>query len=161
MHKKPMLGIIVLLIGTIVPMNCNQIGSTNVFPQDLKIEGIAGGMHPWEENYTLLITAGGGGKYTKYIPGEVGAPPLEESEFKIGTPELRSIWNAIEQYNFFALEPDYIDENVTGGVFATLNIRAKGMTHRVNVQNVALPRFEAIIQVINEVTPPGNDLIYR
>jgi hypothetical protein len=142
-------------------MRLDPMRSSKAVPEDLRIEGTAGGMHPWEENHSLLITADGHGKYTRYISGRVGVPPIEESEFTLTATDLTGIWNAIKEHNFLSLEPEYVDEKVTGGSFATLTITAEGITHRVDVQNVALPPFEALLRTINAATPPGKDLIYR
>ena len=130
-------------------------------PPDLEIQALAGGVHPWQENYTIRITADGQGLYTRFIPGDVGEPPLERSDFTLTKEEVAAIWEAVEQNGFYLLAEDHRDTTVRGGSFASLTVTANGVTHRVRVQNVSLMRFESVIAALNEVTPPGNDVIYR
>lgn len=135
--------------------------STMPIPADLTIEGVAGGVHPWQENYTLRITADGTGRFTRFTPGEVGAPPLEENDFTLAREELAELWRVIEHQGFMSLAEDHRDDSIRGGSFASLTVTAHGRTRRVRVQNVSLPRFEAVIAALNRVSPTGNDLIYR
>jgi hypothetical protein len=143
-------------------MNCQQQANRSPapWPADLRVvEGLAGGVEPWSENHYLLITADRHAKYERALPNKIGAPPLMENDFILKTSDLMTIWQAIAANDFFALEPEYKDESIAGGWFASLTITASGKTHRVTVQNFNLPRFRNIIRELNNLTPAGNDLI--
>lgn len=55
------------------------------FPSDLEIKGVAGGLEPGVVNRSLHLTADGKGKYTEFVPGEVGRPPKAEQTFEVDT----------------------------------------------------------------------------
>lgn len=42
-----------------------------------------------------------------------------------------------------------------------LTVTAQDNTHRVTVENVSLPRFEAVLRVVNAATPSEADLVYE
>jgi len=142
-------------------MNCQQQANRGAssFPADLRIEGLAGGLHPWEENRYVLITADGQCKFERSIPGKIGAPPVEEIEFTLQRTDLAELSKAIDENDFFSLAPEYKNENVTGGWFASLTITAAGKTQQVTVENFDLLRFANIIRKLNKFTPTDKDLI--
>ncbi|MGH7495615.1 MAG: hypothetical protein ACREOO_24915 [bacterium] len=144
-----------------VSMNCQQQADRGAasFPADFRIEALAGGLHPWEENRYVLITAEGHGKFERSIPGKIGAPPVEEIAFTLQRTDLVELWKAIVENDFFSLAPEYKNENVTGGWFASLTITAAGKTQQVTVENFDLPGFAHIIRKLNNFTPTDKDLI--
>ncbi len=130
------------------------------FPKDLKIEGSSGSLLPGGENYALEISANGEARYTRYRPDEFG-PPLEQATFTVNEADLEALWTAIQQVDFFALEPRYAAGDVVDGSFAGLIITADGRTHQVEVENASVPRFEDLLKAVNRITPSGMDLRYQ
>ncbi|MGD8780558.1 MAG: T9SS type A sorting domain-containing protein [Ignavibacteria bacterium] len=135
-------------------------GQNNI-PEDFDILAVAGGTSPWTENAVLHITANGQSEYVRFIPGDVGEPPLEEKDFTLSASELDQIWQSIQNNDFFNLATDYSDSLVTGTTFARLTVRANGITHEVRTQNVTLSEFDNIILTINNVTPSTYNLVYE
>lgn len=130
------------------------------FPSDLKVEGSSGSLVPGRENYALEINASGEGRFTRYRPDDFG-PPLEQEDFHLSTADLEALWSAIQESEFFSLEPEYTARDVADGAFAELTVTANGRTHRVEARNADVPRFEDLLEVVNRITPPGLDLRYR
>jgi thioredoxin-related protein len=153
MNRKLIFTVILLIICFVIIKT-----SKKTIPQDLEITGTTGSVIPYGKNYTLIIDSSGYCTYAAYIPADLKAKP-EKYKFNLKESEVKHIWNTIEQNNFFALKPKYIDENVDDGAYTMLTVKARGITHSVYVQNTVIPCFEAIIQIINKVTPSNKDLI--
>lgn len=154
--------VFLFLLATILPMlaSCQQPKNRHAkgVPADFRLEALAGGLHPWEENQFVAITADGKGHFARTIPGKTGAPPEQEQDFAVSAPQLETLWSLIDSSGFFNLEAEYKDDAVTGGWFASLTVTAAGKTHRVTVQNVAQPHIIAILREINKLTPDNMDL---
>jgi hypothetical protein len=152
---------ILILSGiTIMFCTCFIQTSKNQYPSDLKIIGSIGGVHPWEQSHLLRLTADGHGYYKKHITEDIGKPPLEEKTFQITPTQIQVIWDAVMKNDFFHLQSEYKNENITGGFFASLMITGNNQTHKVSIWNRIVPPFTAILQTLNSVTPPETDLPY-
>ncbi len=127
------------------------------YPNDLQVVGSSGSLLPGQENRTLEIRSNGKGRFTRYLPDDFG-PPLAQATFKLSDIQLEALWTAIQQVDFFSLEPRYADSEVDDGAFARLTITARGRTHQVEIQNIRVPGFEDLLRAINRITPPGMDL---
>jgi hypothetical protein len=132
----------------------------NTFPNDLTLEGSSGSLLPGRENYALEIRANGEARYTRYLPDEFG-PPLEQATFTVSKTDLEALWAAIQEYDYFSLEPSYAAGDVADGSFAGLIITADGRTHQVEVENASVPHFEELLKAVNRITPSGMDLRYE
>jgi len=130
-------------------------------PPDLEIIGNAGGLAPWDENQYLQISADGQAVYERSIPGDIGAPPLEERTFTLSAAEVERLWQVISSNDFFNLPSQFADSSLNDPTFARLIIRANGVTHEVSVQNISIIQFDNIILALNEATPPEADLVYE
>lgn len=128
-------------------------------PDDLAVLGSSGSLLPGRENVALEIGPDGKGRFTRYLPDDFG-PPLDEIEFTLSPADLEAIWTAIRESDFFSLDEKYAPEDVRDGSFAALTITANGRTHRVDVENTTVPRFERLLEAINRITPSGVDLSY-
>lgn len=145
-----------LFVGCYAKQNAMQ----KHYPNDLQVVGTAGSLLPGRENHTLEIRSDGNGRFTRYFPDDLG-PPLEQATFKISDAQLEALWIAIQQYDFFSLEPRYADSDIDDGAFASLTITARGRTHQVEVENASMPRFEDLLKAINQITPSGMALRYE
>ena len=152
----------ILVLSGITIMFCSSFikNSKNKYPSDLKIIGSIGGVHPWQQSHFLRITADGQGYYKKYIVQEIGKPPLEENTFQITPTQIQDLWDAVMKNDFFHLQSEYKNKNITGGFFASLMITGGNQTHKVIIWNSVVPSFKAIVQALNSVTPPETDLPY-
>lgn len=152
----------ILILGGITIMFCISFTKTskNQYPSDLKIISSIGGVHPWEQIHFLRLAADGHGYYKKYIAREIGKPPLKEKSFQITSSQIQNVWDAIMKNDFFLLQSEYKNENITGGFFASLMITGGNQTHKVSIWNRVVPSFTAIVQTLNSVTPPEADLPY-
>ena len=108
---------------------------------------------------SLEIYANGEGRYARYLPSEPG-PLLEESTFTVSDAQLEALWMAIQFHDFFSLEPSYTARHINDGSMAILSVTAQGFTHHVEMENSSVPRFESLLEAINQITPEGKDLPY-
>jgi hypothetical protein len=154
--------LVLALMAPAAPEGCRPQRSSVAmsYPPDLLIHGLAGGVHPWEENYSLRVTAQGRGHYTRFVADQIGAPPLAEVEFAVTVEQLSGLWAEVEEIRFFDLDEKYRDETAQGGVFASITVTGNGATHRVEVQNASVPEIEQLIDRLNRISPPGHDLVY-
>lgn len=129
-------------------------------PPDFEVLATAGSLVPDEENRTVRISSDGTGIYERYIPSAVGEPPLEEQSFSLDAAELDELWQAVQDNDFFNLNPEYSNPEIGDRTYARLVIRANGTTHEVTTQNIAVPPFDDIVAEIQALTPPGVELIY-
>ena len=125
------------------------------YPPDLKIEAWEGGRMPGSQSEYIVITADGRGKYSK-SPGHPG-PLLEKLEFKVTTKQLETLWQVIQEEDFFHLDPEYMDKNVFDGSYTVMWITANGKTYTVHLTNTYEKHFEAVLQAINTITPGDRD----
>ena len=160
--KIPWLSILVGIMAGSLFVGCHagQNVMQKPYPNDLKVEGSSGSLLPGEENYVLEIDSTGKGWFARYLP-EAPGPPLEEATFTVSDAQLEALWTAIQQYDFFSLEPRYAGSDIDDGAFASLTITARGRTHQVEVENASVPRFEDLLKAINRITPSGMDLRYK
>lgn len=156
------LRILVCILAGSLCVGCHAKQNTmqNHYPDDLKVEGSSGGLLPGTENHALEIHSDGNGRFTRYLPDSLD-PPLEQATFTVSDTQLEALWAAIQQYDFFSLEPRYADSDIVDGAFASLTITARGRTHQVEVENISVPRFEDLLNAINRITPSGMDLRYE
>jgi len=145
-----------LFVGCHTKQNMMQ----NHYPKDLQVVGSAGSLLPGQENRTLEIRSNGNGRFTRYLPDDLG-PPLAQTTFKMSDTQLEAPWTAIQQVDFFSLEPRYASTDIFDGAFASLTITARGRTHQVEVENISVPRFQDLLKAINRMTPAGMDLRYK
>lgn len=130
------------------------------YPDDLNIIGSSGSLLPGANNYSLEIHSSGKCRFIRYRPSEIG-PPLEDTTFTIGVEQLDLLWKTILQYNFFSLKSRYATGEIVDGAFASLTITAGGRTHQVEVENISVPDFEGLLNVVNKIMPPAKRLIYK
>lgn len=154
LFKSGLLYIPLLLIGLLM-MHCHSSSETTTrsYPSDLKIVGTSGGTNPWSENRSVSINNDGQGTFTRFKPGDIGAPPIEEQSFKLSPQALEQCWKTIESSDFFSLDTRYSREDVTGGSFVSLSVTAHQRTHSVTAQNIEVASLLSVIQAINEVIP--------
>lgn len=122
-------------------------------PEDLRVRVSGGGLHPWEENLTVQVSASGAGRCTRYVSGDVGQPPLTEREFTVSPANLRHLWDAIETSSFFDLGEEFVKEDVNGGTFLTVGVQANGSSHEVTTQNVRVAALSEIVEALDSITP--------
>lgn len=147
---RPSLAVLLLIYSA----NCSvAVQEANVVPENLRVRASGGGLHPWEENLTVQVSASGEGRCSRYVSGDVGQPPSAEQEFSIPPEGLAPLWQVIEAQSFFDLEEEFIAEDVTGGTFLTVGVVADGMSHQVTAQNVAVPALDAIVEALDSITP--------
>lgn len=129
-------------------------------PADLKIVATAGGVNSFAENRTVVINPDGTALYSRYIPGRVGEAPLEEASFTLSPTDMATLWQSIQDQGFFSMDASFSEPEINGRTFARLLITANGVTHDVRTDNLAVQAFDAIMQVLNGLTPDGQDLEY-
>ena len=156
MLKKYFKGFIVCLT---VLVSISGLYSQNP-PDSLKIIGSAGGMLPWSETVTIQITADGTGKYTLSDHSNQSQPIKEEHLFSLTQDDINRIWQAVQDNDFFNLYDRWVTDLIKDRTYAFLSVSTGSTVHSVYSQNMAVPRLDSILTVINEVTPDDLDLIY-
>ncbi|HEX9731589.1 MAG TPA: hypothetical protein VGG06_06325 [Thermoanaerobaculia bacterium] len=129
-------------------------------PPDFELSAMAGGVSPWTETVALTVAADGTGTYTRYIPGDVGTPPIEEGVFALTSQQLEELWQTIQLEGFFSLDPEHVNPDIQDRTFAELTVHANGASHVVTTQNAALLGFDDILTLLNGFTPGSANLEY-
>lgn len=150
------LGMICVLTGC---QSASTVQSQSI-PSDLTLLAISGGLEPWSENRSIRIVSDGSAIYTRFFPGDIGADPIESSEFTLAREAMEELWLEIQQADFFSLEELYTDDNILGGSFLILEVSARGESHGVRVENLPHPVMEHLLEVINRLIPEGTELQY-
>ncbi len=119
----------------------------------------------------IRINAGGAGRYERYetggvirgdANGRVTYEPdqvLAVGEFTLAEDELRQLWKAIKENNFFALTGDY--RMAMGHSYAFIRVEADGRRHQVFNIGMEVPEIRAIVEATEAVLPEDVDLAYR
>lgn len=155
-------GVVAGVLCSVLLLACRTSGQSipSSLPDDLRVEAMAGGVAPWSINRSLHIDPDGVALFTSARPGDIGAAPIEQRQFRVSASDIDTLWSAILRTDFFSLNPDYADEDVQGGSVAALTVTAHGRTHHVRIQNVSLAAVENILSVLNAVTPDDLKLVY-
>ena len=153
----------VLLVASLAMLGCRGESEPHVAttPDDLKIEALTGSLVPGDENQSLSIGSDGAATFSRFVPSDIGAPPLEERSFTVDAQRLAGLWTLIQQHGFFELEPLYSRADVADGGLASITVTANGVSHTVQCENVPLPPIEAVLAELNRLAPDGASLIYK
>jgi hypothetical protein len=129
-------------------------------PGNLEIIATSGGLEPGSDASVVHIQSDGSGTYTRYLPDDPLADPIENQTFTLTAQKLLDLYNAIQNNNFFSLDEEYIDSTITDRTYANLQVIADANNHSVWTQNIAVPGFDNIMTAINAATSPEYDLEY-
>jgi hypothetical protein len=129
-------------------------------PADFELVATAGSLAPEDSNVVIRITADGHGVYEVFRAGDPFAGPLDSLAFTLTEPELYYLWSRIDADGFFTLSDTYSNDAILDRSFAQLLVRANGTSAVVTTRNISVPAFDAIVDVLNEVTPGSLDLRY-
>lgn len=136
-------------------------GTLPIYPVDLKIEAIAGGVAPWTSLSMIQIDCQGYTVYSELNPEDRSTCTwVKVSDFYLTVEQMNTIWDAIEVNDFFNLEENY-STSVSDGSFAVMEITANGIMHTVTTENIEIDAFDSIIITINSVTPDDSELLYN
>lgn len=123
------------------------------------------------QHVNIQINARGEGRYERYDSGGVirgdangrvtyGADQvLAVGEFTLAEDELRQLWAALKENNFFELTGDY--RMAMGHSYAFIRVEADGRRHQVFNIGMEVPEIKAIVEATETVLPEGVDLAYR
>jgi hypothetical protein len=129
-------------------------------PGNLEIIATSGGLVPDSEASVVHIQSDGSGSYTRYLPDDPVADPLENQTFTLTSQQLLDIYNAIQNNNFYSLDNGYTDTTITDRTYANLHVIADANNHSVWTQNIAVTEFDNIMTAINAATAPEYNLEY-
>jgi len=132
------------------------------YPEDLSLLAYSGGFDTWSPIYLLYLDATENVYYSicDYENRETGNFELI-SQFSFNEEEIMSLWETVTEGDFFNLDQEYGRNSVIGGSYANLTITGNGMTHSVQTVNIDVDAFDAIIKMLNSLSPNDNDLIYN
>ena len=150
-----------VVLGALVGCRAREDAIPPRVPADLKIEAITGSLVPGEEDRMVEIGSNGSARFVRSSPSQPGSAPVAEERFTVSPDQLAQLWTAVQASDFFMLPAQHGRDDVSDGGFATLAVTADGRTHSVELRNTSVPAVENLIRVINDVTPPGKDLIYK
>jgi len=83
---------------------------------------------------------------------------LKSGKLKLSAAELKGLWEAIEQNNFFDLTEDY--RMAMGLSYAFLMVKANGQQHIVDNIGMEVPEVKAIVEATDAIMPEGIHLDY-
>ncbi len=129
-------------------------------PANLEIIATSGGLVPGSEASVVHIQSDGSGTYTRYLPDDPLADPLDYQTFTLTSQQLLDIYNAVLNNSFFSLNDEYTDTTITDRTYANLQVIADANNHSVWTQNIAVPEFDNIMTAINAATAPEYNLEY-
>ena len=121
-------------------------------PENLEIIASSGGLVPGSEASVVHIQSDGSGTFTRYLPDDPVADPLENQTFALTSQQLLDMYNAIQNNNFFSLDDEYNDTTITDRTYANLQVIADANNHSVWTQNIAVTEFDNIMTAINAAT---------
>jgi hypothetical protein len=147
--------------------NTNPTPSDFLFIMDVKS---AGNFEGSTEHVNIEIDPIGRGRYelsdtegaiqfdlnhmVTYQPSQV----IEKGQFKLSDTELKGLWNAINENNFFDLTEDY--RMAMGFSYAFIVVEADGERHIVDNIGMELPEVRAIVEATDGIMPEGIELDY-
>jgi hypothetical protein len=129
-------------------------------PSNLEIIATSGGLVPGSEASVVHIKSDGSGTFTRYLPNDPAAGPLEQKTFTLTSQQLQDIYNAIQNNNFFSLDNEYTDTLITDRTYANLQVIADANNHSVWTQNIAVTEFDNIMTAINAATATEYNIEY-
>ena len=156
MIRKPLPKRIILMMFSLL-LTCLASAQT---PGNLEIFATSGGLEPGSEASVVHIKSDGSGTYTRYLPADPIADPIETQTFTLTSQQLLDIYNAIQSNNFFSLDNEYTDTTITDRTFANLQVIADANNHSVWTQNIAVTEFDNIMTAINATTASEFNLEY-
>ena len=83
---------------------------------------------------------------------------LKSGKFKLSQAELRQLWQAINQNNFFNLTDDYRME--MGFSYAFIVVEANSQRHIVDNIGMEVPEVRNIVEAVDAIMPEGVNLDY-
>jgi hypothetical protein len=141
-------------------IQCTAMQKVNqLYPSDLYIEIVTGGVEPWERSENLIIWAHGTAVFETW-QRQPAAEPEHRIEFFISTEALNRIWIIIQDSDFFSLDSIYVNDHVRGGSYAGIFVKHSDRSHAVRTQNVSLPIIHSLITTANEIIPDNYKLHY-
>jgi hypothetical protein len=128
-------------------------------PTDFHLAATSGGLAPWTESAHLTLDATGHVTFMRYItrPATTVRP---ETTFTIPALSLQNLWKAVEDNDFFSLEPAWADTTVRDGMFAKVSVTANALTHTVTIKNIAHVAIQQILSLLNGALPSSCQLPY-
>ena len=131
-------------------------------PGDFRLVAQGGALSPDYSISIVLLDSTGIGLFCDVQPQDrLTLHCTQETPLALSAAGRDSIWTAIQDHGFFALDPSYLDTSLVGGTWADLRVFANGLSHAVHSQNVAVPGLDAIMMVINGVLPPSHQIVYN
>jgi hypothetical protein len=167
--KRPLilLSLATALVAGCSPNTNGSVPSDFLFTMDVKS---AGDFEGCAVNVNIRIDAKGGGKYetydtdcaivydTNHIVTYKREQIIEKGKFKLSDTELKGLWDAINQNNFFTLTEDY--RMAMGFSYAFILIEADGGRHVVDNIGMEVPEVRAIVEATDAIMPEGIELDY-
>ncbi len=129
-------------------------------PADFMLKATAGGVAPWSEATTITLDSRGLATYTRYNTGGFD-PVLAESTFTVNLSNVRRLWKAIQDNNFFSLESPSRDSTVFDGSVVNITVTANGTTHQVLVKNTVQLQTQSLVDLLNAIIPPSFRLRFQ
>ena len=148
-------------IVTPVPAGAAPAGSLPI-PADFFLVAGAGGVSADHEAHVVALDSTGLGDFCVIEPADRDIGQCTTvTTFSIDATDVETIWQALNDHNFFLLSPYYESATIADGTFAKLMVIANGDTQAVMTQNMAVPDFDSIMLTINSVLPVAYRLNYN
>jgi hypothetical protein len=162
--------LVLLILGVILGTGC-ATKNLSAVPADFSFVMDARSAEAGNANNVhIKITAKGEGQYDYYdTRGAIrydlnhmvtyeADQILKSSKFKLSQAELKQLWQAINQNNFFELRGDYRME--IGLSYAFVVVQADGQRHIVDNIGMEVPEMRAIMEATDAILPKGVNLEY-
>ncbi len=133
----------------------------NPVPADLEIHIEAGSVGPSHDLHIFDLDANGNGTFCLVPPAnrETGTCSTV-TQHQLSSDQVSAVYDAVVAGNFFGLATVHRSRDLDG-TLAEMTITARGATHEVATQNVALPAFDDIVLAINAALPEDSKIIYN
>lgn len=124
-------------------------------PKDFSLSLLAGTIHqnePDAELDTNKVSIGADGSITfnRWISPYGDLP---SSDAKLSKKQLKKVYKALIKYRVFGFKDNYFNYRIAGGDVAILTVTANGKTKNIQVGNIVVEDFYAMLDQINDVLP--------
>ena len=127
-------------------------------PSDFKLECTSEALIPWSESETITILENGQVEFVKTLGEDLSG--LIDTTFTIPSQNVQTIWQAVQNNNFFSLNSEFKDDSISDGSILLFTIIANGDTNQVYTKNISQQEIENILVSVNSNVPAEFNIHY-